>query len=168
MIRMMHMPDTHHAPSFAQPTVLYILAPYPQLALPEEDSGNPSRNVVFFFQKNQLVYSENVLVIMCDSRQESPKLSFKEELRLTYGSEALGLVRTYRRCCEKLARCKNHVIFNLRCKGERFVPPSLRVKNLTYTKRGQAIAERAGRAFLLDRVDENIRKRRELEEQKNG
>ena len=67
------MHDTHHAPSFAQPTVLNILAPCSQLALPEEDSGNPSRNVVFF-QKNQPVYSENVLVIMCDSRQESPKL----------------------------------------------------------------------------------------------
>ena len=60
---MIHMPDTHHAPSFAQPTVLNILAPCPLLALPEEDSGNPSRNVVFF-QKNQLVYSENVLVII--------------------------------------------------------------------------------------------------------
>ena len=57
MIRM------HHAPSFAQPTVLNILAPCPQLALPEEDSGNPSQNVVFF-QKNQPVYSENVFVII--------------------------------------------------------------------------------------------------------
>ena len=51
MICVIHMPDTHHAPSSAQPTVLNIFAPCPQLALPEEDSGNPSRNVVFFFKK---------------------------------------------------------------------------------------------------------------------
>ena len=58
MIRMIHMPDTHHAPSFAQPTVLNILAPCPQLALPEEDSGNPSRNVVFFQKKSACVFRE--------------------------------------------------------------------------------------------------------------
>ena len=45
---MIHIHDADHASSVAQPTVLNILAPCPQLALTEEDSGNPSRNVVFF------------------------------------------------------------------------------------------------------------------------
>ena len=93
-------------------------------------------------------------------------MSFKDELRHSYGEDLVSSVRGYGRCVEKLAKYKNHVIFNLRCRTSRLLPPSLRMRPPMRTARAEAIAERAGFGFLNERIRLPISKKKRLEDER--
>ena len=101
------------------------------------------------------------VVVIMSSQQD---LSLKQELRNRYGRETTNLVKSYERCVEKLARYKNHVVFNLRCKSSGVVPPCLRVRPPLKTVRAQRIAERASEGFLQERIREAVVKKKRLDD----
>ena len=97
---------------------------------------------------------------------QQEELSYKDHKRKMYGEKVASLVRSYGKGVEKLARYKNRVIFNLRCKTSRQIPQSLRVRPPIRTARGQAIAERASFSFLKERIRLSISKKERLEDQR--
>ena len=90
----------------------------------------------------------------------------KQDLRNCYGENVVSLVSKYGKCAEGVARFKNHVVFNLRCKSSRLIPPSLRIKPPVRTERAAAIAEKASFGFLKERVRVSIQKKQRLEEER--
>ena len=76
----------------------------------------------------------------------------------------IHLAYRYDGTCSKLARYKNHSIFNLRCKKLQLIPPSLRVSCPVRTREGFRIADRAGHAFVRERLKCSERQKRKLEE----
>ena len=91
--------------------------------------------------------------------QQEPTL--KQDLRYCYEEETVNLSE---RCFEKLARYKNHVVFNLRCKSSGVIPPCLRLRPPLKTARSQRIAERASEAFLQERIHESVTKKKKLDD----
>ena len=94
--------------------------------------------------------------------QQEPTL--KQDLRYRYGKETVNLIKSYERCVEKLARYKNPVVFNLRCKSSGVIPSYLRVRPPLKTARAQRIAERAMEAFLQERIREAVTKKKKLDD----
>ena len=90
------------------------------------------------------------------------KLTLHSYLRERYRSNTQKLVREYERCLHKQARFNNHHIFNLRCRDEGEIPPSLQIAPPVRTAKGYRIAEQASRAFLKARIHETYQSRREL------
>ena len=74
-------------------------------------------------------------------------------------------MRNYGKTAERLARYKNHFIFNLRCKSSRITPPSLRVKRRFSTPNAWRIANRASQGFLRERLRIAIREKQRLEDE---
>ena len=64
------------------------------------------------------------------------------------------MARKYETGLHRKARCTNHHIFSLRCRNEKVIPVSLRIRPLVRTKQGFEIAERASKAFLNEQVKE--------------
>ena len=83
-------------------------------------------------------------------------------LREKYGSPTQLLARKYERDLHRKTRYTNHHIFSLRCRDEKVIPVSLRIRPPLETKRAFKIAERASRAFLNERIKETQRKRNEV------
>ena len=65
----------------------------------------------------------------------------------------------------KRAKFHNHHIFAMRCRDEGVVPPSQRIKPPIRTKNAFKIAERASRAFLVERIRNTFRREKELKEE---
>lgn len=97
--------------------------------------------------------------------QQEPSQSFKQRINSRYGAAVLGQVRSFGKRAEKLARYKNHVNFNLRCKSSGVTPPSLRVKPPISTPHARSIANRASQGFLRERLRIAIREKHRLEEE---
>ena len=96
--------------------------------------------------------------------EEFNVLSLRECIVQKFGEDTFDLTRKYDRTCSKLARFKNHSIFNLRCKKLRVIPPSLRVSCPVRTKEGFRGADRAGHAFVREHLRCSERRKRDLEE----
>ena len=94
------------------------------------------------------------------------KFSLKTFLRTTYDSEAVSLTNGYGKCLEKLAKFRNHVVFTARCKKTGLTPPSLKINSPIATERGRAIASRASRQFLDERLRVANYKVRQLEDER--
>ena len=92
-------------------------------------------------------------------------MSFKTLLRTNYDSGAVSLANSYGRCLEKLAKFRNHIVFSARCKKTGLIPPSLQIKSPVATERGKAIASRASRQFLNERLRVANYKVRQLEDE---
>ena len=65
------------------------------------------------------------------------------ELRDNSGQPAIRAVRKLGELEQKVARYRNHVVFNLRCHDEAITPPSLRLKCPIRSKRAQDIVRKA-------------------------
>ena len=72
------------------------------------------------------------------------------------------LTKKYNRDLHRKARYTNHHIFSLRCRDEKVIPISLRIRPPLKTKRALEIAEKASRAFLNEHIKETRRKRNEV------
>lgn len=79
-------------------------------------------------------------------------MSLKSYLRTTYDSRVVDLTNSYGRCLEKIAKFRNHVVFTARCKKTGLIPPNLKINPPIKTDRGRAIADRASRQFLDERL----------------
>lgn len=93
-------------------------------------------------------------------------LSLRECILKAHDKETLELSRRYEDSALKLSRCKNHLIFNLRCKKLEVFPKSLQISCPIKTNEGLRIIERAKRQLIRERVRESVKRKAELEDQK--
>ena len=73
-------------------------------------------------------------------------------LREYHGQECVKEFRTIEQLHRKLARFRNHLRFNLRCRDEQVVPASLRIKNPIPTRNADQIVRRARDALVRERI----------------
>ena len=93
--------------------------------------------------------------------------SFKSHILSEYWKEIVALIRRYSKEKESIARHRNNIIFDLRCKKHGILPPSLRIKPPIPTVEGQRIARQAGQQFLNEHLRvANYRKAKLTEELK--
>ena len=95
-------------------------------------------------------------------QEPTEKPPFHSYLRERYGSSTQKLVREHERSLHKRARCSNCHIFNMRCRDEGVIPPSLRIRPPVKTSEGYRIAEWVSRAFLSARTRETYWSKCEL------
>ena len=81
-----------------------------------------------------------------------PRISLRDYISSKYDRETATTVRDFEKTLHKLARHKNHLIFNLRCSKSKILPPSLVIQPPIRTRNGYRIAERAGWQFLQERI----------------
>lgn len=93
-------------------------------------------------------------------------VSLKRNLKTRYGDETASLINSYEKCVEKLARYKNHVAFNLRCKSSGIIPPSLHVTSPVETARARRLAQKTSERFLKERIRHSARKKKSLDEER--
>ena len=74
------------------------------------------------------------------------------ELRDNSGQPAIRAVRKLGELEQKVARYRNHVVFNLRCRDEAITPPSLRLKCPIRSKRAQDIVRKAEKELVKERI----------------
>ena len=80
------------------------------------------------------------------------EMSVKSFLRSKYGPQIVNRISRYERCREKVARYKNHVIFNLRCKQKGLIPKGLTLRSPIDTDQGHRIVRNASRQLLNERL----------------
>ena len=69
-----------------------------------------------------------------------------------YGKDSIGIFRKWEKMEGKVSDFKNHRRFSLRCLSQGVTPVSLKLKNLTRTKKGEGIIKRAERQLLNERI----------------
>ena len=79
-------------------------------------------------------------------------MNFFKNLRTNYGRETIKIVRKAENTTCQLARYRNHLVFNLRCKGECVIPPSLRLKRPINSVKARNIVEKARKKLLRERI----------------
>jgi hypothetical protein len=75
-----------------------------------------------------------------------------QDIRSEFGTDCVKKVRDYEKTTIKLARHRNHLRFNLRCKDLAITPTSLKLKTNIKTKRAADIIKRAEKALLRERI----------------
>ena len=84
-------------------------------------------------------------------------------IKSQYGVQVQRLVNIYTRAECKLARLREQLTFNIRCKYMKVILPSLKVKPLVKTAEGYRIAKECSYRFLLARIKENVSSIKRLE-----
>ena len=79
-------------------------------------------------------------------------MNFFKNLRTNYGQETIKIVRKAENTTRQLARHRNHLVFNLKCKGECVIPPSLRLKCPINSVKARNIVEKARKNLLRERI----------------
>ena len=79
-------------------------------------------------------------------------MNFFKNLRTNYGQETIKIVRKVENTTCQLARYRNHLVFNLRCKGESVIPPSHRLKRPINSVKARNIVEKARKKLLRERI----------------
>ena len=74
---------------------------------------------------------------------ELSNISFKESFVKAHGKDTWDLAKKLENVYVKLGKCKNHVVFNLRCKKMGLVPRSLHFRFPVPSVRARKIMERA-------------------------
>ena len=69
-----------------------------------------------------------------------------------YGKDSIGIFRKWEKMEGKVSDFKNHRRFSLRCLSQGVTPVSLKLKNLTRTKKGEGIIKRAEKQLLNERI----------------
>ena len=69
-----------------------------------------------------------------------------------YGKNSIGIFRNWEKMEGKVSDFKNHRRFSLRCLSQGVTPVSLKLKNLTRTKKGEGIIKRAEKQLLNERI----------------
>ena len=73
-------------------------------------------------------------------------------LEQKYGKNSIGIFRNWEKMEGKVSDFKNHWRFSLRCLSQGVTSVSLRLKNLTRTKKGDGIIKRAEKQLLNERI----------------
>ena len=79
-------------------------------------------------------------------------MNFFKNLRTNYGLETIKIVRKAENTTRQLARHRNHLVFDLRCKGECVIPPSLRLKCPINSVKARNNVEKARKNLLRERI----------------
>ena len=79
-------------------------------------------------------------------------MNFFKNLRSNHGPDLVKNVRTVEKLERRIARHQNHLVFTLRCRDEKVVPPSLKLKCPIKTNNGHKIIEKAQTDLLRERV----------------
>ena len=95
-----------------------------------------------------LEYGEDTLTLVKSGLEYGEDTLTLVKSGVEYGEDTLTLVRKYCRNKEAVARQKNNIVFDLRCKSEGILPTALRLRAPIRTPAGRRIAEKAGRQFL--------------------
>ncbi|KAI8507604.1 hypothetical protein Bbelb_149840 [Branchiostoma belcheri] len=74
------------------------------------------------------------------------------EVRESCGQPTVKRIRDLESQTKIIARHRNHLVFNLRCKDENITPPSIRLKTAIRTKNAKDIIQKAERALLRERI----------------
>ena len=93
---------------------------------------------------------------------EAQGLSLRECILRDYGKETFNLSRKYDSIGDKLVRCKNDIIFNLRCKKKKIIPQSLRLGCPIATTQARKIIEKAGHSLVKERLRIAEKRKEEL------
>jgi len=80
------------------------------------------------------------------------QMNFFKNLRTNYGQGTITIVRKAENTTRQIARRRNHLVFNLRCKGECVIPPSLRLKCPINSDKARNIVEKARKNLLRERI----------------
>ena len=78
-------------------------------------------------------------------------------IRSQYSTQVLQLARSLIRLRTRLARQKQQLTFNIRCKHLQLLPRSLCLRPMVKTPEGYRIARQTGFRFLRARINENTR-----------
>ena len=81
------------------------------------------------------------------------QMNLFKNLRTNYGQGTIKIVRKAENTTCQIARHRNHLVFNLRCKGECVIPPSLRLKCPINSDKARNIVERTRKNFLPETID---------------
>ncbi|XP_035671873.1 uncharacterized protein LOC118412922 [Branchiostoma floridae] len=74
------------------------------------------------------------------------------EVRQVCGQTTVKKIRELESQQKKLARHRNHLVYNLRCKDESITPPSLRLKTGIRTRNAKDIIHKAEKALVRERI----------------
>ena len=74
------------------------------------------------------------------------------KVRTNYGQSTVKIIREWDKSARKLARNRNHLVFNLRCKDEEICPSSLKIKCPIKTKTAEDIVLKARKDLLRERI----------------
>ena len=80
------------------------------------------------------------------------QMNLFKNLRTNYGQGTIKIVRKAENTTCQIARHRNHLVFNLRCKGECVIPPSLRLKCPINSDKARNIVEKARKNLLQKRI----------------
>ncbi len=75
-----------------------------------------------------------------------------KQVRTNYGQNTVKIIREWDKNGKKLARSRNHLVFNLRCKDEEVCPSSLKIKCPIKTKTAEDIVIKARKDLLRERI----------------
>ena len=87
------------------------------------------------------------------------------DLRRDFGQLAVKAVRKLGEMEQKVARYRNHLVYNLRCRDEAVIPPSLRLKCPIPTKKAHDIVKKAQLDLVKERIRINSNKVSDLKEE---
>ena len=86
------------------------------------------------------------------------RTSFFNQIKESYGKQALQAARHYLKTSIKLARLQQHTTFNRKCRHYRLLPNCLHIKPLVRTAKGHKIATSTSQKFLGAQIQESYRK----------
>ena len=73
-------------------------------------------------------------------------------LEQKYGGKSISIFRNWEKMEGKVSNFKNHQRFSLRCLSQGVTPVSLKLKNLTRTRKGDGITKRAEKQLLNEQI----------------
>ncbi|XP_072025296.1 uncharacterized protein [Amphiura filiformis] len=89
------------------------------------------------------------------------------DLRTTYGQESVKQLRDLEGVGKKIARHRNHLVFNLRCKELHITPRSLQLKCPINTVKAREIVDKAKQQLVRERIRLINNKLESLKEEKS-
>ena len=94
------------------------------------------------------------------------QMNLFKNLWTNYGQGTIKIVRKAENTTRQIARHRNHLVFNLRCKGECVIPPSLRLKCPINSDKVRNIVEKARKNLLRERIRPTNQKISHLQDKK--
>ena len=113
-----------------------------------------------------LLPSHGIMAARIYESNEYDGLSLRECIEKELGRDTFHLARKFERNAVQLSKCKNHVVFNLRCKHLGLIPRSLQLSCPVKTYKGRKIVERAGHQLVRERLRVTVLRKHELEDER--
>ena len=86
-----------------------------------------------------------------------------KDLRVQFGQESVHQLRQLEHRQKKIARYRNHIVFDLRCRDESVTPPSLSLHVPVPSARAREITRKAEKQLLRERLRVNNNKLQQLQ-----